>query len=149
MLDGRQPTEREAAAAVGGPATSQDGVWIRLASFRSSDEPGPAHGLLCQFGLAGLVSAGRRTEAARLGRFREGPLGPTSVGPSAAAAACWGATPSEGPWCVRGLVLFGALGHLPAGAAPALRCQVADAPDPTTARPFPALGGVEPLWLEA
>jgi hypothetical protein len=37
VLDGRQPTEREVeAAATGGPATTQGGVSIRIASFRSN-----------------------------------------------------------------------------------------------------------------
>jgi hypothetical protein len=56
-----------------------------------ADEPGPAHGPFCQFGLARLVPAGRRADAARLERRREGPLGPTSAGPTAATAPCWGA----------------------------------------------------------
>jgi len=73
VSDGRQPTEREIqAAAVGGPATSQGGIWIRIASSRSSRRTWPAHCLFCQFGLARLVSAGRRADAARLGRRREG-----------------------------------------------------------------------------
>jgi hypothetical protein len=91
VSDGRQPTERDIeAAATGGPATSQGGVWIRITSSGRADEPGPAHGPFCQFGLARLVSAGRRADAARLERRREGPLGPTSAGPTAAAAPCWG-----------------------------------------------------------
>src|SRR5512133_4209428 len=103
VSDGRQPTEREVeAAAVGGPATSQGGIRIRLASSRSSRRTWPAHCLVCQFGLAGLVSAGRRADAARLGGLREGPLGPTSAGPSAAAAPCWGARPQAKRRCVRG-----------------------------------------------
>jgi hypothetical protein len=94
VSDGRQPTERDIeAAAVGGPATSQDGVWIRIASSGRADQPGPAHGPFCQFGLARLVPAGRRADAARLERRREGPLGPTSAGPTAAAAPYWGAQP--------------------------------------------------------
>jgi hypothetical protein len=41
VLDGRQPTEREVeAAAGGGPATSQGGVWIRIASSGRADVPG-------------------------------------------------------------------------------------------------------------
>ena len=37
LSEGRQPTERDIeAAAVGEPATSQGGIWIRIASFRSS-----------------------------------------------------------------------------------------------------------------
>src|SRR5512132_3219681 len=41
VLDGRQPTEREVkAAAGGGPATSQGGVWIRIASSGRTDSPG-------------------------------------------------------------------------------------------------------------
>lgn len=40
VSDGRQPTEREEAAAGGGPATSQGGVWIRIASSGRADEPG-------------------------------------------------------------------------------------------------------------
>jgi hypothetical protein len=90
VLDGRQPTERGVeAAAVGGPATRQGGVWIRIASSRSNRRTWPAHCLLCQFGLARLVSAGRRAELATPGDRREGPLGPTLAGPSAAAAPCW------------------------------------------------------------
>jgi hypothetical protein len=40
VSDSRQPTEREEAAAVGGPATSQGGVWIRIASSGRADVPG-------------------------------------------------------------------------------------------------------------
>jgi hypothetical protein len=40
VLDGRQPTEREEAAAVGGSATSQGGVWIRIASSGRADVAG-------------------------------------------------------------------------------------------------------------
>jgi hypothetical protein len=46
---------------------------------------------LSQFGLVRLVSAGRRADAARLRRHRQGPLGPTSAGPSAAATEGWSA----------------------------------------------------------
>jgi hypothetical protein len=103
VSDGRQPTERDIqAAAVGGPAASQGGVWIRIASSRSSRRTWPAHCLSCQFGLARLVSAGRRADAARLGRRREGPLGPTSAGPLAAAASCWGARPKRSASASRG-----------------------------------------------
>ena len=99
ILDGRQPTEREVeAAAMGGPATKQGGVSIRIASSRSNRRTWPAHCLRCQFGLACLVSAGRRADAATLGRPRQGSLVPTSAGPPAVAAECWGAvTPSEEP----------------------------------------------------
>jgi hypothetical protein len=122
-----QPTEREEAAAVGGPATSQDGVWIRLASSRSSRRTWPAHGLVCQFGLAGRVSAGRRArcchaEGAPVGghwaqlrrdprplRHRAGERDPKRrSGTSRAARAGGGGWPPTG--C----------------AAPALPCQVAD-----------------------
>jgi hypothetical protein len=122
-----QPTEREAeAAAVGGPATSQGGVWIRIASSGRADVPGPADCLCCQFGLAGRVSAGRRADAARLGRFREGPLGPTSAGPSAAAAPCWERDPKRRSGTSRAARAGGG-GWPPTGcAAPALPCQVAD-----------------------
>jgi Transposase len=65
--DRRQPTERDIeAAAVGGPATSQGGVGIRLPSSRSHRQSWPAHCLLCQFGLARRVPAGRRGDAASL-----------------------------------------------------------------------------------
>ena len=41
LSDGRQPTERDIeAAAVGEPATSQGGIWIRIASSGRADEPG-------------------------------------------------------------------------------------------------------------
>jgi hypothetical protein len=44
VSDGRQPTERDIrAAAGGGPATSQGGVWIRIASSRSRRQSWPAH----------------------------------------------------------------------------------------------------------
>jgi len=71
ILDGRQPTEREVeAAAMGGPATKQGGVSIRIASSRSNRRTWPAHCLRCQFGLACLVSAGRREDAATSGSQR-------------------------------------------------------------------------------
>ena len=41
VSDGRQSTERDIkAAAAGGPATSQGGIWIRIASSGRADEPG-------------------------------------------------------------------------------------------------------------
>jgi hypothetical protein len=141
VSDRRQPTEREAAAAAGGPATSQGGVWIRIASSGRADEPGPAHGLLCQFGLARLVAAGRRADAASLERRCQGPLGPTSTGPSAAAAPCRERDPKRRPWCVRGLVPLGHLATYRCAAA-ARRRQVADAPDHRTARSLTTFGGV-------
>src|SRR5215207_4125059 len=50
----------------------------------------------CQFGLARLVSAGRRPDAAILGRLGKGQLVPTSTESSGVAAACSGAvTPSQ------------------------------------------------------
>jgi hypothetical protein len=70
-------------------------------------------------------------------------MGPTSVGPSAAAAeGRRAAPPSENPWSVWRLGSCGTW-HLPA-AAVALRCQVAHSPDRKPARPLPRLGGVEP-----
>jgi hypothetical protein len=51
---------------------------------------------LSQFGLVRLVAAGRRADAARLGGLREGPLGPTSAGPLAAAAEGWVGVPGRG-----------------------------------------------------
>jgi hypothetical protein len=81
----------------------------------------PAHGLLYQFGLPRLVSAGRRADAARLGRRRKGPLGPTSAGPSAAAAPCWRARPKRGAGAAGASALDGAW-HL--SAAPLLHCAV-------------------------
>jgi hypothetical protein len=50
--------------------------------------PGQRTVCFCQFGLACLVSAGRRADAARLAHPPKEPLAPTSVGPWAAAAAC-------------------------------------------------------------
>ena len=91
-----------------------------------ADEPGPAHGLLCQFGLAGLVSAGRRADAARLGGLREGPLGLTSAGPSAAAAQRWGARPQAKVRYVPAARAGGSAWPPTGCAAPALPCQVAD-----------------------
>jgi hypothetical protein len=92
VSNSRQPTEREAeTAAVGGPATSQSGAWIRIASSRSNRQTWPAHCLLCQFGLARLVPAGRRADAAMLGHLRQGSLVPTSTVPSAVATECSGA----------------------------------------------------------
>jgi hypothetical protein len=121
--NGRQPTEREVeAAAVGGPATSQGGVWIRIASSRSSRRtPASALSLLpvwpgapcgcwptrrcCQVGTAPVGAIGpnfRRT----LGRCRRR-LESTSQAKSR---------------YVRRLMLLVALRHLPA--APLLQCAV-------------------------
>ena len=78
---------------------------------------------LSQFGLARLVSAGRRADAARLGGLREGPLGPTIAGPLAAAAEGWrAATQAEIPWCVSGLELLG--GVWPPPAVPLVHCPI-------------------------
>jgi hypothetical protein len=86
ISDSRQPTKREVEAAViGGPAASQGGISIRIASSQSNRRTWPAHCLLCQFGLARLVSAGRRPDAPRSGCPRQGPLVPTSTGPLAVA----------------------------------------------------------------
>src|SRR5512132_1879306 len=94
--------------------------------LRSRRRTWPADCLCCQFGLAGLVSAGRRADAARLGGLREGPLGPTSAGPSAAAAPCWERDPKRRSGTSRAARAGGG-GWLPTGcAAPALPCQVAD-----------------------
>jgi hypothetical protein len=77
ISDSRQPTEGDfEAAVIGGPATSQGGISIRIASFRSSRRTWPAHCLLCQFGLARLVSAGRRADAPRLGTPPPGAISP-------------------------------------------------------------------------
>jgi hypothetical protein len=47
VSENRQPTERDIeAAAGGGPATSQGGIWIRIASSRSHRQSWPAH-FLC------------------------------------------------------------------------------------------------------
>jgi hypothetical protein len=77
VSDSRQPTKREVEAAViGGPATSQSGLSIRIASSQSNRRTWPAHCLLCQFGLARLVSAGRRADAPRSGRPPPGAISP-------------------------------------------------------------------------
>jgi hypothetical protein len=111
---------------------------------RSSRRTWPAHCLFCQVGLARLVSAGRRADAASLGRRREGPLGPTWAGPSAAAAPCWEARPQAKTRCVRGLVLWWRFTTYRLGR---FCTALADAPDHTTAKPLPALGSVEPPYL--
>jgi hypothetical protein len=112
-----------------------------------ADEPGPAHGPFCQFGLARLVPAGRRADAARLERRRQGPLDPTSAGPMAAAAPCWERNPKRRPLVRLGLVLLVALGHLPFTTLLRRSHQVADSPDRKSARPLTTLGGVEPKNL--
>jgi hypothetical protein len=145
LSDSRQPTEREEAAAVGGPATSQGGVWIRIASSGRADEPGQrtvscaslAWRALCLLADAPMLPACEAHGRGHWAQLRRDPRPlPQKAG---------GGDPGEDRWCVRGLALFVALRHLPAAAAAALRCQVADSPDRTTARPLPTLDGVEPV----
>jgi hypothetical protein len=73
---------------------------------------------LSQFGLVRFVSAGRRADAARLRRHRQGPLGPTSAGPSAAAAPCWERDPKRRSGTSRAARAGGGAGHLPAVQGP-------------------------------
>jgi hypothetical protein len=55
VSDSRQPTERDIeAAAVGGPATSQGGVRIRIASSRSHRQSWPAHCLFASLAWRAL-----------------------------------------------------------------------------------------------
>src|SRR4029453_9591441 len=76
-------------------------------------------------------------------RRREGPSGPTSAGPTAAAAPCWGARPQAKTPGASGLVLLVALRYLPP--APLLHCAVRwQTHIGKTARPLTTLGGVEP-----
>src|SRR6266508_2409829 len=63
-----------------------------------SDEPSQDTTVTCQFGLARLVSAGRRAEPATGGSNGQGPLVPTSASPPAVAPeppAAW--LPSTSP----------------------------------------------------
>jgi hypothetical protein len=71
-------------------------------------------------------------------------LGPTSAGPSTAAAACRGARPKRKP-TGSGLALLERFASYRC-AAVALRHQLADSPNHKTARSLPTLRGVEPLW---
>jgi hypothetical protein len=104
----------------------------------------PAHCLVCQFGLAGLVSAGRRARCCQVGTPPGGAIGPNFGGTLGRCRTVLGsATPSQDPWCVRACAVGGA--WPPTGcAAPALRCQAAYSPDRKTARPLTTLGGIEP-----
>jgi hypothetical protein len=86
VSDGRQPTEREEAAAVGGPATSQGGVWIRIASSRSSRRTRPAHCLFASLARRAVCLLADAQMLPEWDGSGEGPLGPTLAGPSAAAA---------------------------------------------------------------
>jgi hypothetical protein len=64
--------------------------------------PGQRTVCFCQFGLACLVSAGRRADAARLAHPPKESLAPTSVGPWAVAAACREGRQAMSPVCPGG-----------------------------------------------
>jgi hypothetical protein len=144
LLDGRQPTEREAeAAAVGGPATSQGGVWIRIASSGCADVPGQrtvsvaslAWRAWCLLAdapmLPGWDGSGR-------GHWAQLRRDPRPLLPRAGSA-----TPSEGPVRPGRLVLVVAVGHLPAARLP--HCPVRwQTHGRKTARPLTTFRGVEP-----
>jgi hypothetical protein len=143
--NGRQPTEREVeAAAVGGPATSQGRIWIRIASSGRADEPGQrtvssaslAWRALCLLADAPMLPGWDASGRGHWAQLRQDPRPlPQKAGEH---------TPSEEPVRLKADALGGT--SPPTGcAAPALRCQVADSPDRKTARTLPTLGGVEPL----
>jgi hypothetical protein len=98
VSDSRQPTKREVeAAAIGGLATRSGGVSIRIASSRSNRRTWPAHSLPASLAWRACVCWPTR-RCCRVGRRPVGPMGPTSVGLSAAAAeGRRAATPSENP----------------------------------------------------
>jgi hypothetical protein len=118
VSDGRQPTEREIqAAAVGGPAASQGGVWIRIASSGRSDEPGQrtvslaslAWRALCLLADTPMLpgwDAGGRGHWAQLRRdprplpHRAGTHDPKPGAGASGARAVGGASPGDwiGPW---------------------------------------------------
>jgi hypothetical protein len=81
VLDGRQPTEREIkAAAGGGPATSQGGVWIRIASSGRADVPGPAHCLFLPVWPGGPYVCWPTRRCCQVGRPPGGAIGPNFGG---------------------------------------------------------------------
>jgi hypothetical protein len=143
--NGRQPTEREVeAAAVGGPATSQGGIWIHIASSGRADEHGQrtvslaslAWRALCLLADAPMLPG---WDASGRGHWAQPPQDPRPLPQKAGEH-----TPSEEPVRPKADALGGT--SPPTGcAAPALRCQVADSPNHKTARALPTLGGVEPL----
>ncbi len=139
VSDSRQPTEREVeAAAVGGPATSQGGVWIRIASSGRADGPGQrtvssaslAWRALCLLADAKMLpprEANDRGHWAQLprdlGRCRRRLESGNTKRKAHASGARTVAGTSPATGC----------------AAAALRCQVADSPDHKPARPLPRL----------
>jgi hypothetical protein len=150
VSDGRQPTERDIeAAAGGGPATSQGGVWIRIASSRSRRRSRPAHGLFLPVWPGGPCVGWPTRRCCQVGTPPVGAIRPDFGGTSAAAAEGWtAATPSEAPDASGGWCYLVALGQLPAvpaaGAPPAAH---------TTGLPRPGFGlfsiGQERLAQEA
>ena len=106
-----------------------------------------SHGLLCQFGLAGLVSAGRRADAASLGHLRGGAIGPNFGGTlGRCRTVLRSATQAKSP-LRPGLVCLGRLATYRLRRS-CTAASGADAPDPfpvswpswpaTTARPSPS-----------
>ena len=97
-MDGRQPTEREAAAAVGGPATSQGGVWIRLASSRSSRRTRASALSLVPVWPGGPCGCWPTPRCFQVGRSLGGAIGPNFGGTLGRCRTVPGsATSSEGP----------------------------------------------------
>jgi len=121
VSDSRQPTEWEIeAAATGGPATSQGGVWIRIASSGRADEPGQrtvssaslAWRALCLLADAQMLPP---WEAHGRGHWAQLPRDPRPLLQKAGERRHQAKSPLR-----PGLVLLLALRHLPA--APLLHC---------------------------
>ena len=128
---------------MGGPATSQGGVWIRIASSGRTDSPGQrtvsfaslAWRAVCLLADAPMLPGW--DDAAR-GHWAQPRRDPRPLRDRAGSA-----TPSEGPVRPRQLVLVVAHRHLPAVRLP--HCPVRwQTHGRKTARPLTTLGGVEP-----
>jgi hypothetical protein len=149
VSDGRQPTEREAAAAVGGPATGQGGVWIRIASSRSSRRTRASALSVVPVWPGGPCVCWPTRRCCQVGTVPGGAIGPNFCGTLGRCRSVQGSNTKRRPLVCPGA---GALwcAWPPTGWG---RCCTALSggrrTGPTTARPFPALGVVEPLWLEA
>ena len=145
VSDGRQPTERDIkAAAAGGPATSQGGIWIRIASSGRADEPGQPTVSCARLAWRALVCWPTR-RCCQLGTPPGVAIGPNFGGTLGRCRTVLRSATKPNP-LRPGLVCLGRLATYRLR-RPAPRRQVAEAPDPfpvnwpswpaTTAPPSP------------